>query len=179
MRVIGIAGWSGAGKTTLIVKLIPHLIARGLSVSTVKHAHHGFDVDRPGKDSYQHRQAGAREVLVASARRIVLMHENPDGIEPGLPDLLALLGPVDLVLVEGYRSSACCAKLEIARTANGKPLLHPNDPGIRAVIGDDPASAGALPFAHLDDVAAAADLVERFAAPVNATPGALAGEAGR
>jgi molybdopterin-guanine dinucleotide biosynthesis protein B len=106
MRVIGFSGWSGAGKTTLIVKLIPVLLARGLSVSTLKHAHHAFDVDRPGKDSYLHREAGASEVLIASANRWALMHELRGEPEPNLAQLLARMSPVDLVLVEGFKRDA-------------------------------------------------------------------------
>ncbi|WP_395664779.1 molybdopterin-guanine dinucleotide biosynthesis protein B [Methylocella sp.] len=173
MRVIGFSGWSGAGKTTLIVKLIPYLTARGVSVSTLKHAHHNFDVDRPGKDSFRHREAGAREVLIASARRFALMHENPDGGEPRLAELLARLSPVDLVLIEGYKRDMH-AKIEVSRAANGKPPLHPEDPTVRALISDAPGPA-ALPWAHLDDVAGAAALVDRFAEPVERALAALSG----
>lgn len=173
MRVIGLSGWSGAGKTTLIVKLIPHLIARGVHVSTLKHAHHAFDIDQPGKDSYRHREAGASEVLIASAKRFALMHEIRDGEEPSLSGLLARLSPVDLVLIEGFKRDAH-AKIEVSRTANGKPPLFPDDPRIVAVISDDPAGAGSLPHADLDNVAAAADLILRFAEPVEATLVALA-----
>src|SRR4051812_12769439 len=104
MKVIGLAGWSGAGKTTLLSRLIPHLLEQGLRVSVIKHAHHGFDVDVPGKDSWMHRQAGATEVLVSSSRRWALMHELREGSEPQLPDLLKRLSPVDLVLVEGFKT---------------------------------------------------------------------------
>src|ERR1700751_5978133 len=104
MRIIGLAGWSGSGKTTLIAKVIPRLVARGLAVSTVKHAHHGFDVDTPGKDSYTHRLAGATEVVVASSRRWALMHELRDSDEPGIYALLQKMSPVDLVLIEGFKS---------------------------------------------------------------------------
>lgn len=168
MRVIGLAGWSGAGKTTLIVKLIPALIARGYSVSTLKHAHHGFDVDKPGKDSYSHRAAGAREVLVASANRWALMHELRGGEEPRLRDLLARLSPVDFVLVEGYKRDHHL-KIEVHRVANGKPFLFREDQAIKALATDGGPVAGAPPCAHLDDIAAIAALVERFAAPVEAT----------
>lgn len=174
MRVIGLAGWSGAGKTTLIVKLIPHLIARGLSVSTLKHAHHRFDLDHPGKDSFRHREAGAREVLVVSARRYALLHENAEGEAQDLADLLSKMAPVDLVLIEGWRRDAH-AKIEVFRAANGKPPLHPDDDAIKAVVADDPAAAGALPFAPLDDVAGAAELALRFAEPIERTLRALAG----
>ena len=112
MRVIGLAGWSGAGKTTLIVKLIPYLRERGITVSTLKHAHHAFDVDQPGKDSYLHREAGAREVLVASSRRFALMHELRGAEEPSLAELLRRMSPADLILVEGYKRDAH-AKIEV------------------------------------------------------------------
>jgi molybdopterin-guanine dinucleotide biosynthesis protein B len=166
MRVIGLAGWSGAGKTTLIVKLIPHLAARGVKVSTLKHAHHAFDVDAPGKDSYLHRAAGAREVLVASANRWALMRELREDQEPRLADLLRRMSPVDLVLVEGYKKDAH-AKIEVYRAANAKPLLYPNDPSIKAFVGDGAEGRPAhLPSAHLDDVAAVADFCLEFARPM-------------
>ncbi len=168
MRVIGLAGWSGAGKTTLIVKLIPVLNARGYSVSTLKHAHHGFDVDKPGKDSHAHREAGAREVLVASANRWALMHELRGDDEPRLGGLLARLGPVDFVLVEGYKRDFH-VKIEIHRVANGKPLLYPEDPNIKALASDGGPFAGSPPHAHLDDIEAIATLVERLAAPFEDT----------
>ena len=118
MRVIGLAGWSGAGKTTLLTRLIPVLKARGLAVSTIKHAHHGFDVDRPGKDSHEHRLAGATEVLVSSPLRWALMHELRGAPEPDLADLLPKLAPVDVVIVEGFRRSGL-TKIEVHRVANG------------------------------------------------------------
>src|SRR5579871_2389003 len=126
MRVIGLAGWSGAGKTTLLRKLIPVLGRRGLQVSTLKHAHHGFDIDQPGKDSWEHRQAGATEVLIASANRWALMHELRGQAEPDLASLLARLSPVDLVLVEGFKRGPQ-PKIEVHRAAVGKPLLHDQD----------------------------------------------------
>jgi molybdopterin-guanine dinucleotide biosynthesis adapter protein len=133
--LIGFAGWSGAGKTTLIVKLIPELNRRGLSVSTIKHAHHNFDLDQPGKDSYEHRAAGAAEVLVASANRVALMRELRGAPEPSLPELLRLLKPVDLVLIEGFKRDPV-PKIEIFRLANAKPPMHPEDPHIVALISD-------------------------------------------
>lgn len=157
MRVIGLAGWSGAGKTTLLRRLIPALVGQGLRVSTVKHAHHGFDVDQPGKDSWEHRQAGATEVLVASANRWALMHELRGAAEPGLPELLGKLGRVDLVLVEGFKREGH-RKIEVHRAANGKPLMHPEDATIIAVASDAPAY-GTLPHVHLDDVAGVVRLV--------------------
>ena len=138
MRAIGFAGWSGAGKTTLIVKLIPELNRRGLSVSTIKHAHHNFDLDQPGKDSYEHRAAGAEEVLVASANRVALMRELRGAPEPSLAELLRLLKNVDLVLVEGFKRDPL-PKIEVFREANGKPPLYPEDRNIVALISDSPS----------------------------------------
>jgi molybdopterin-guanine dinucleotide biosynthesis protein B len=155
MRVIGIAGWSGAGKTTLLVKLIPALIARGLSVSTLKHAHHAFDVDRPGKDSFEHRQAGAREVLIASRKRWALMHELREEKEPTLGELLHHLASVDLVLVH--------------RAENGKEFLFPHDANIRAVACDVVLPTGAPPRLDLNDVNAIADAVITHAEAVELT----------
>ena len=167
MRAIGFAGWSGAGKTTLIVRLIPELNRRGFSVSTIKHAHHGFDVDRPGKDSYEHRLAGAHEVLVASANRLALMRELRGAPEPSLADLLRLIEPVDLVLIEGFKRDPL-PKIEVYRAANGKPPMHPQDGDIVALVGDFAPPSTHLPHASIDDIAAAADLVVAHAAPVAA-----------
>ena len=139
VRVLGIVGWSGSGKTTLLTRLIPLLRARGLTVSTVKHTHHGFDMDRPGKDTYRHREAGAHEVLVASGTRWALLHEV-EGPEPELPELLARMQPVDLVLVEGYKTHKF-PKLEVYRPALGKPPIWPDQPDIVAVATDAPVSA--------------------------------------
>src|SRR3546814_9186396 len=121
MKVLGITGWSGSGKTTLLADLIPLLVAQGLRVSTIKHAHHDFDVDQPGKDSYRHRAAGASEVLISSARRFALMRELRGEPEPGLAELLARLTPVDLVLVEGFKREAH-PKIEVSRADPGKPI---------------------------------------------------------
>ena len=167
MRIMGLAGWSGAGKTTLIVKLIPALKARGASVATIKHAHHEFDVDKPGKDSHRHREAGADEVLVASARRWALMHEVRGARDepPDLLDLLERLSPVDLVIVEGFRRGAL-AKLEVHRVGNAKPFLFPDDPDVVALASDAPPPFGSLPRIHLDDVDAIADLVLAHALPL-------------
>jgi molybdopterin-guanine dinucleotide biosynthesis protein B len=158
MRVFGLAGWSGSGKTTLVVKLIPELVRRGISVSTVKHAHHAFDVDQPGKDSFEHRQAGASEVLVASANRFALMREHRGAPEPGLEALLARLAPVDLVLVEGFKRDHH-DKLEIHRPSLGKPLLANDDPHIVAVASDAPLAGLRVPVLVLDDVPAIAGFV--------------------
>jgi molybdopterin-guanine dinucleotide biosynthesis protein B len=169
MRVIGIAGWSGAGKTTLLAKLIPRLTARGVRVSTVKHAHHAFDVDKPGKDSHTHRVAGATEVLVSSANRWALVHELRGATEPSLPDLLAKLAPVDLVIVEGFKHGAH-PKLEVYRAEVGKPPLYPDDPHIVAVASDAPVAAR-VPSVKLDDLDAVADLMLAHAVPVAALAG--------
>lgn len=166
MRLIGLAGWSGAGKTTLVKRLVPCLAGRGIAVSTVKHAHHGFDVDRPGKDSYEHRQAGAQQVLVSSARRWALMTELRDAPEPDLRFLLSRLSPVDLVIVEGFKRDPH-PKLEIHRAENGKPWLHPEDPAIRAIASDLRPPAD-LPWVPLDDTAGIADLVLRHAVDITA-----------
>lgn len=160
MRIIGLAGWSGAGKTTLLTRLIPHLIGQGLRVSTIKHAHHRFDVDVPGKDSWEHRQAGAAQVLVSSAHRWALMTENRDLPEPDLAFLLRQLSPVDLVIIEGFKRDQH-PKIEVHRAANEKPWLHPGDPYIRAIASDTPA--GDLPHAAIDDIPAVAALALRFA----------------
>jgi molybdopterin-guanine dinucleotide biosynthesis adapter protein len=167
MRAIGFAGWSGAGKTTLIGRLIPELNRRGLSVSTIKHAHHGFDLDQPGKDSYEHRAAGAHEVLVASANRLALMRELRGAPEPPLADLLRLLAPVDLVLVEGFKRDPL-PKIEVYRAANGKPPMHPQDDCIVALISDCVDQPASLPHASIDDIASAAGLVLAHSAPVAA-----------
>ena len=166
MRAIGLAGWSGAGKTTLIKRLIPELNRRGLRVSTIKHAHHGFDVDRPGKDSYEHRAAGANEVLVASSARIALMRELRGAPEPSLAELLRMLAPVDLILIEGFKRDPI-AKIEVFREANGKPLLYPQDAQIVALVSDGAPPPG-LPHATIDDLSAVADLVLRYAESVEA-----------
>ena len=163
MKVMGFAGWSGAGKTTLLVKLIPNLRAQGLSVSTIKHAHRAFDVDEPGKDSWEHREAGAQEVLVTSANRWALMHELRGAPEPGLRDLLARLAPVDLVLIEGFKRDAH-DKIEVHRVSNGKPFLFPDDPSIVALASDAPPPFGP-PRVHLDNIEAIAALVLAHALP--------------
>jgi molybdopterin-guanine dinucleotide biosynthesis protein B len=166
MRIIGLAGWSGYGKTTLLTKLLPRLIARGLAVSTVKHAHHAFDIDQPGKDSHSHRMAGATEVLAGSANRWALVHELRGAAEPTLRELLAKLAPVDLVIVEGYKREPH-PKLEVHRAEIRKPLLQPDDPHIVAIASDQPMTA-AVPVVSLDDIEAIADIVLRHAAPLDA-----------
>jgi molybdopterin-guanine dinucleotide biosynthesis protein B len=164
MRVIGLAGWSGAGKTTLLTRLIPHFLSEGLRVSVIKHAHHDFDVDVPGKDSWQHRQSGAEEVLVSSGKRWALMHELRGGSEPQLPELLAKMSRVDLVVVEGFKS-APYRKIEVHRVANGKALLFPDDPGIVGIAADVTLET-TLPVSHLDDIPAIAAMMQRSAIPV-------------
>lgn len=162
--MIGLAGWSGSGKTTLLAKLIPVLIARGHTVSTVKHAHHDFDIDTPGKDSHTHRLAGAREVLVSSARRWALMHELRGEPEPTLNELLAHVAPVDFVIVEGFKR-ATHPKIEVHRSGVGRPLLYPEDPDIFAIASDAPPKDARIPAANIDDIEAIADLVDRLAQP--------------
>ena len=166
MRIIGLAGWSGSGKTTLITKLVPCLIARSLRVSTLKHAHHGFDLDRPGKDSFVHRAAGATEVIISSAKRWAILHELREEPEWDLADLVAKMSPVDLVLVEGFKRDAF-PKLEIHRAANGKPLLHPDDPYIVAVACDTALPNAKIPVVDLNDIEKIADLLLKQAVPVN------------
>ncbi|MFB9266367.1 molybdopterin-guanine dinucleotide biosynthesis protein B [Bradyrhizobium erythrophlei] len=165
MKVIGLAGWSGAGKTTLLSRVIPYLLGRGLRVSVIKHAHHEFDVDIPGKDSWVHRKSGATEVLVSSTRRWALMHELRGASEPRLPELLAKMAPVDLVVVEGFKREHL-NKIEVHRAANGKPLLFPEDADVVG-IASDVAIETTLPVAHLDDVEAVATLMLRAAIPVD------------
>ena len=165
MRIIGLAGWSGSGKTTLLARVIPVLIARGIRVSTVKHAHHGFDVDVPGKDSHTHRVAGATEVFVSSARRWAQIHELRDEEEPSLGDILARLTPVDLVVVEGYKRHPH-PKLEIHRAEVGKPLLQPEDDWIVAVASDGPLPDARVPVLDLDDAEKIADVLMIESVPV-------------
>lgn len=150
-RVFGLAGWSGSGKTTLLIQLLPALLRRGVSVSTLKHAHHDFDIDQPGKDSHRHRQAGATEVLVSSDQRWALMHELRGAVEPALEDLLTHLSPVDLVIVEGFKRSAL-PKLEIHRPSLGKKLMAADDKTIVAVASDVPLTGLAIPCLSLEQV---------------------------
>lgn len=158
MKVFGVTGWSGSGKTTLMRALIPALVGRGLSVSTMKHAHHTFDVDKPGKDSYEHRQAGATEVMISSAGRWALMHELRGAPEPNVADLVRHMTPVDLLLIEGFKDEAH-DKLEVHRPALGKAPLYPESPSIVAVASDEEIAGLALPRLDLNDVAAIGDFV--------------------
>jgi molybdopterin-guanine dinucleotide biosynthesis protein B len=164
MKVIGLAGWSGAGKTTLLTRVIPLLNEQGLSVSVIKHAHHKFDVDKPGKDSWRHREAGAEEVLVSSGNRWALMHELRGEREPRLPELLQRLSRVDLVVIEGYKSEPH-RKIEVHRAVNGKPFLFPSDGDIVGIAADVPVETR-LPVAHLDDIAGVAAMMRRYAVPI-------------
>lgn len=158
MRIFGLAGWSGSGKTTLVVKLIPELVGRGYRVSTLKHAHHEFDIDQPGKDSYEHRRAGATEVMVSSLNRWALMHEHRGAPEPSIAELLPRLSPVDLLLVEGFKREGH-DKIEVHRPSVGKPLLCRDDPKVVAVASDVPLGNLPVPRLDLDDVAAIADFI--------------------
>ncbi|MFZ2269207.1 MAG: molybdopterin-guanine dinucleotide biosynthesis protein B [Azonexus sp.] len=164
MRVFGFAGYSGAGKTSLIEKIIPILVGRGLRVSLIKHAHHVFDVDTPGKDTYRHRQAGCSEVLIVSNQRWALMHESRDEPAPEFEQQLQLLSPCDVVLVEGYKSLPF-PKLEVWREANQKPWLDPTDPhivGVAADVGVPAEIAGQRPCLALNDPAGIADFILRY-----------------
>ena len=155
MRIFGLAGWSGSGKTTLIVELVAEIRARGFSVSTVKHAHHDFDIDRPGKDSYRHRQAGAAEVMVVGGARWALMHELREEAEPSLEFLIGRMSPVDLLLVEGFKTYPH-EKIEIHRPSLGKPLIWPEDPSITAIASDDPKLDVPLPLFPEEELCAKA-----------------------
>ncbi|HWP25652.1 MAG TPA: molybdopterin-guanine dinucleotide biosynthesis protein B [Xanthobacteraceae bacterium] len=166
MRIIGFAGWSGSGKTTLITKVIPQLTARGLKVSTLKHAHHGFDLDQPGKDSFFHRAAGATEVIISSAKRFAILHELRDEPEWDLPALLGKITPVDMVLIEGFKRDPF-PKIEVHRVANGKPLLYPDDPHIVAIASDRPLPQATVPVVDLNDTAAIVELMLKRAAPIS------------
>ncbi len=163
--MIGLAGWSGSGKTTLITKVLPVLIRRGLKISTLKHAHHGFDLDQPGKDSFMHRAAGASEVIISSAKRWAVLHELREEPEWDMPALLKKIAPVDLVLVEGYKRESF-PKIEIYRAANGKPLLHSEDKFIVAVASDTQLPDVTLPVIDLNDIEAVADALLKHAVPL-------------
>jgi len=173
MRVIGLAGWSGAGKTTLMTKLIPQLVARGLKVSTIKHAHHSFDLDQPGKDSHRHRRAGATEVLVSSAMRWALLHELRGAAQMQLEDLIGKLTPVDLVIVEGFKH-ALHPKLEVYRAALGKPLLHRDDPKIVAIAADVALPSAEVPVLAIEDIEGIIEVILARAEPAAAVTGRTA-----
>jgi molybdopterin-guanine dinucleotide biosynthesis protein MobB len=158
MRIYGVTGWKNSGKTTLVERLVAEIAGRGLSVSTLKHAHHAFDVDQPGKDSHRHRAAGARQVLVASRARWALMTELRDAPEPTLAELLAQIAPVDLVLVEGYKRDRH-PKIEVRRAATAQDLIAGGDPTIEAVASDAPLPGLAVPVFDLDDVTGVAGFI--------------------
>jgi len=160
MKVFGFAGWSGSGKTTLIEQLIPRFVERGLKVSLIKHAHHSFDVDHPGKDSYRHRLAGASEVMVVSDMRWVIMHELRGEPEPSLEEQIERVSPCDLLLVEGHKRHPL-PKLEIWRRENGKPLLHPGDEHIVAIASDTALETG-LPRFDLNDYKSIEDFILNY-----------------
>lgn len=157
MKVYGVVGWKDAGKTGLMERLVSEITRRGISVSTVKHAHHGFDIDQEGRDSYRHRAAGASEVLLASRKRVALMQELRGADEPGLADLLLRLSPVDLVLIEGYKREGH-AKIEAHRAETGAPLIALSDPTVRAVASDEPLQLD-RPVFDLDDTVRIADFI--------------------
>ena len=169
MKKFGLAGWSGSGKTRLIMRLLPELIGRDYSVPTIKHAHHDFDIDKPGKDSFEHRQAGALEVMISSGKRWALMHENRAAPEPDAEALIKEMAPVDLILIEGFKDEAH-PKLEIHRNENGKPLLYPNDPNIVAIATDEPLETN-LPLLDINDILSIADFIESHCALKQAIPG--------
>ena len=161
--ILGFAAWSGTGKTTLLRRLLPILAGRGIRVGMVKHAHHDFDVDTPGKDSYAHREAGAQEVMVSSTNRWALMHEHRGAPEAALPDLLARMSPVDLVLVEGFKSHRH-DKIEVWRRSVGQPLLAADDPKVIAVAADADIEGLGLPRLDLNDAGAIAEFIVRHQA---------------
>src|SRR5229473_4839635 len=158
MRIFGLAGWSGSGKTTLMTLLIPELVSRGVTVSTLKHAHHSFDVDQPGKDSWRHRQAGAQEVMVSSQNRWAMMHELRGMPEPSLDELMRRMSPVDLLLIEGFKRHPH-PKIEVYRPSLGKPPLHPEDPFVVAIASDVVLPGFPLPWLPLSDVGAIAAFI--------------------
>lgn len=157
MKIYGVTGWKNSGKTGLMERLVSEFVARGVTVSTVKHAHHTFDVDHPGKDSYRHRAAGASEVMLASSQRVALMSELRGADEPTLEELIARLSPVDLVLVEGYKRDRH-PKIEAHRQETGQPLIATDDPTIRAIASDVTPQTD-RPVIHLDDTKAVADFI--------------------
>lgn len=161
MKVFGMVGWSGSGKTTLMVRLLPELLGRGYTVSTMKHTHHDVDLDQPGKDSHEHRQAGAHEVLITSSKRWALTRELRDAPEPDMDDLIARMEPVDLLLIEGFKQHRH-AKMEIHRAIRDKPLISANEPTVVAIATDATLDGVTLPVLDLNDVAAVADFIIDF-----------------
>lgn len=158
MKIFGLAGWSGSGKTTLMVHLLPELVGRGLTISTVKHAHHDFEIDRPGKDSYEHREAGATEVMVTGGKRWALMHEIREQAEPSVAELMRHMSPVDLLMIEGFKNHDH-PKLEVFRAVTGKPLICKQDPRIVAVASDEALGGLDIPRLDLNNVPAIADFI--------------------
>ena len=158
MRIFGLAGWSGSGKTTLMTALIPEFASRGITVSTLKHAHHSFDVDQSGKDSWRHRQAGAQEVMISSQHRWALMRELRGTPEPTFDELVRRMSPADLLLVEGFKHHPH-PKIEVYRPSLGKPLLHPEDPFVVAIASDDMLPGLTLPWLPLSDAGAVAAFI--------------------
>ena len=161
MKVFGLVGWSGSGKTTLLVRLIPELAQRGVSVSTMKHTHHNFDIDQKGKDSYEHRMAGATEVMLTSGKRWALQRELRDAPEPDMDELIARMAPVDLILIEGFKRHRH-PKMEVFRPSVGKALIASEDETVVAVASDGPVDAVKVPVLDMDDVAAVADFIIEF-----------------
>jgi len=160
MRIYGVTGWKNAGKTTMVERLVTEITTRGFTVSTVKHAHHGADVDHPGRDSHRHRTAGAREVMVSSPHRWALMHELRGAAEPSLDALLARLSPVDLVLIEGYKREPH-PKIEVNRASLSHPMMAGENPTIRALAADGAAAPDGLPRFDIDDISGIADFILR------------------
>jgi molybdopterin-guanine dinucleotide biosynthesis protein B len=158
MKIFGMIGWSGSGKTTLIKLLIPELISRGYSVSSMKHTHHDFDIDKPGKDSFEHRVAGAKQVLISGSKRWALLNENRDQHEPSVDDLLEKMEPVDLVLIEGFKKYPH-SKLEVYRPSAERKLIAREDTSVVAIATDEDVDGGGLPIIDLNNVAAVADFV--------------------
>ncbi len=158
MKIFGIAGWSGGGKTTLVCRLLSEFVGRGLRISTIKRAHHGFDLDKPGKDSYEHRKAGATEVMVTSGARWALMHELGGAPEATLEELIARMTPIDLLLVEGFKHYPI-DKIEVYRAENGKPVLANDDPRVVAVASNTALDGLRVPILDLDDVVRIADFI--------------------
>lgn len=158
MKVFGIVGWSGSGKTELLIKLIPEFKRRGFTISTMKHTHHDFDMDKPGKDSFRHREAGADEVMVASGKRWALMHELRDTPEPDMDVLIEKMTPVDILLIEGFKRNKH-AKLEVFRPSTGKNMISVDDETVVAVASDEAIEELHVPLLDLDDVAQVADFI--------------------
>ena len=161
MKTFGMIGWSGSGKTTLIIQLIPELIRRGYSISSMKHTHHNFDIDKPGKDSYEHRVAGAKQVLITGSKRWALLNENRDQEESSIDDLLAKMDPVDLVLIEGFKKHPH-SKMEVYRPSVERPLLALEDKSVVAIATDEEVDGGGLPIIDLNSVASVADFIVEF-----------------